>query len=274
MINLVFHFTGNGIHAQAMAWGPYKEEKINISFPLSERKSPREAIKSLKEDLSINPIVWLHFTNKKWQINLSELKNFLELDKFRLENPEIPAFDFLEGTITIEPDIEDYKKSFKEIIATKIMFSLTKESIMELRPQRIFLSHKGIDKPLIREYKYTLELLGFDTWLDEDALTAGTELERGILKGFKDSCAAIFFITHNYKDENYLATEIDYAIAEKRDKGERFSIITLVLNDEAKVPGLLSRYVWKTPASQLEAIREIIKALPIKLGIPGFIDNK
>lgn len=136
-------------------------------------------------------------------------------------------------------------------------------------PMRIFLSHKGADKPLVREFKATLELLGFSPWLDEDAMSAGSELERSILRGFYDSCAAIFFVTPNYKDENFLATEVDYAIQEKRKKGEKFSIITLVFEEgdqTGMVPSLLHRYVWKQPNSNLEALCEILKALPVQTG--------
>jgi hypothetical protein len=143
------------------------------------------------------------------------------------------------------------------------------EYSLGLTPMKIFLSYKGVDKPKVREFKETLELLGFDPWLDEDAMHAGVELERAIAQGFKDSCAAVFFITPNYIDEQYLATEIDYAIAEKRKKGEKFSIITLVYEIDGKkgqVPDLLSRYVWKEPRNDLEAIRELIRALPVKAG--------
>ncbi len=143
------------------------------------------------------------------------------------------------------------------------------EFAMGLTPMKIFLSHKGADKPLIREYKKTLELLGFDPWLDEDAMHAGLELERALLKGFADSCAAVFFVTTNYKDENFLASEVDYAVQEKRKKGDKFSIITLVFHEpseKAKVPELLTRYVWKEPSGQLEGLREIVKALPVQTG--------
>jgi hypothetical protein len=143
------------------------------------------------------------------------------------------------------------------------------EYAMGITPMKIFLSHKGADKPLVREFKRTLELLGFDPWLDEDAMQAGAELERSLLKGFSESCAAVFFVTPNYIDENYLASEIDYAIQEKRKKGDKFSIITLVLgegNNKGTVPELLHRYVWKEPKSDLEALREVIKALPVKTG--------
>jgi hypothetical protein len=134
---------------------------------------------------------------------------------------------------------------------------------------KIFLSHKGVDKLLVRDYKSTLDLLGFDTWLDEDAMPAGTSLDRGILQGFKDSCAVIFFMTPNFKDEGYLETEIDYAMREKREKGDRFQIITLVIGSREQkidVPELLKTYVYKLPNSDLEGLREIIRALPIRVG--------
>lgn len=140
------------------------------------------------------------------------------------------------------------------------------EAAMGISPMKIFLSHKGCNKPFVREFADTLSLLGFSPWLDEDAMSAGTHLERGLLDGFEKSCAAVFFVTPDFKDENYLATEVDYALHEKRKKGDRFSIITLVFSSsDAKgtVPKLLQQYVWKEPASDLAALQEIIKALPV-----------
>ena len=146
----------------------------------------------------------------------------------------------------------------------------THEFVMGVKKMKIFLSHKGADKPMVRKYKQTLEVLGFDVWLDEDALPAGTTLPKGILQGFKDSCAAIFFITPNYKDEGFLETEVNYAITEKMQKGDRFAVVTLVFSDDdgktGEVPELLKTYVWKQPYDDLEAVQEIIKALPVKLG--------
>jgi hypothetical protein len=66
------------------------------------------------------------------------------------------------------------------------------EYSLGLTPMKVFLSHKGVDKPKVREFKETLELLGFDPWLDEDAMHSGVELERAIAQGFKDSCAAVY----------------------------------------------------------------------------------
>ena len=138
------------------------------------------------------------------------------------------------------------------------------------RPKRIFLSHKGADKPLVRKYKKILATLGFDPWLDEDAMPAGTELERGILEGFHDSCAVIFFISPAFKDVGFLATEVNYAIAEKRAKGDRFAIIPLVLDGKdgrmGAVPDLLSPYTYRHPETDLDALDVILRALPIEVG--------
>lgn len=135
----------------------------------------------------------------------------------------------------------------------------------------IFLSHKGSDKEKVVDFKYTLELLGYNPWLDDDAMPAGTSVERGILEGMKTSCAVVFFITSSFEDEGYLRTEVDHAVREKRERGDEFSIITLVLpdsgGDRAHVPELLKSFVWKTPRTDLEALREIIRALPVASGV-------
>jgi hypothetical protein len=139
--------------------------------------------------------------------------------------------------------------------------------------KKVFLSHKGIDKDKVADFKSTLQLLGYDPWLDEDAMPAGTPLERGLLQGMKDSCGVVFFITPSFKDEGYLETEINYAIQEKRAKGERFAIITLQFVDAegkiGEIPELLKTYVWKKPKTSLEALREIVRALPVA---PSVVD--
>ena len=130
---------------------------------------------------------------------------------------------------------------------------------------RIFLSHSSADKNRVRDYHKTLTQLGYNSWLDEDAMTAGVPLERSLLEGMKSSVAAVFFITPAFKDNRYLSAEVDYAVAEKTQRGEGFAIITLVLasgDPEPEVPDLLRRFVWKRPASDLEGLREIIRAIP------------
>jgi hypothetical protein len=144
------------------------------------------------------------------------------------------------------------------------------EAFMGLSPMKIFLSHKSADKTLLRDFAKTLTALGFEPWLDEDAMAAGANLERALLQGFDQSCAVVFFITPNFVDESYLASEIDYAMRQKRAKGDnKFSIITLCFNVDGKkgvVPELLKTYVYKEPSTDLEALREILRALPLTVG--------
>jgi len=133
---------------------------------------------------------------------------------------------------------------------------------------RIFLSHKSVDKDIVRRYYDALNSLGFSPWLDETDLPAGQKLERGILKGFEESCAAVFFITENFADEDYLASEVDYARMQKRAKGDKFTIITLCYPGANEVPGLLKPFVYKTVSNDLEGFNEVVRALPVELGQP------
>lgn len=139
--------------------------------------------------------------------------------------------------------------------------------------KKVFLSHKGVDKNNVIDFEKSLELLGYDPWLDEDAMPAGTPLERGLLQGMQDSCGVVFFITPSFKDEGYLETEINYAIQEKRKKGDKFAIVALQFVDAegnmGEIPELLKTYVWKKPKTPLEAMREIVRALPV---VPGIVD--
>ncbi len=139
--------------------------------------------------------------------------------------------------------------------------------------KRVFLSHKGANKKLVNEFKETLELLGYQPWLDEDAMPAGARIDRELLQGMKDSCGVVFFITQEFKDEGFLGAEIEYALDEDRRKGEKFAIIPLVfVGDDGQsppIPELLQRFIRKTPASDLEALKEIIRALPV---VPGAVD--
>ena len=161
------------------------------------------------------------------------------------------------------------KKDTSNLVPELIKLLQKHELVMGVVGMKIFLSHKGIDKERVRDFKNTLESIGFEPWLDEDAMNAGVELERGIRQGFTDSCAAVFFVTPNFVDEDYLSSEVNYAIAEKRKKKEKFSIITLVFEKngiKGNVPELLEQYVWKEPKTDLEAIREIIRSLPLHIG--------
>lgn len=138
---------------------------------------------------------------------------------------------------------------------------------------KIFLSHKSVDKPLVTRYYTALKSIGFDPWLDESDMPAGSNLEREVLRGFEESCAAVFFITANFTDERYLAAEVDYAVMQKRRKDKKFSIITLRYANAAQVPGLLQPFIYKDIQNDLDGLRELVRALPLEHGPVRWKEN-
>ena len=131
---------------------------------------------------------------------------------------------------------------------------------------RIFLSHKGVDKERVREYSAVLKAMGLQPWLDEEVLKAGDTLD--LEKGMADSCAAVFFVTPAFKAVSWIKDEIEYALKQKKARGNGFKIITLRLADKKgkrrKIPKSLASAssVWKTPKTDMEGIKNIVEALP------------
>lgn len=258
-------FIGGAIKWQDLGamGGAYTEDGITISFPIFHRATAKEASKLVGNVLAGNSVEWLRLDKGAWMFRSDKFKEFF---------PRYETAGWLSGNFELEMDHDIRRERVfdREEDQTVVKFVITPEIVREKMERKIFLSHKGVDKPVIRRFKAALEVVGFEPWLDEDAMVAGAELERALLAGFKSSCAAVFFVTPNYVDSGYLASEVNYAIQEKRRKGDRFSIVTLVLADgEGKVgtvPELLKSYVWKLPATELEAFIEIVKALPLQLG--------
>lgn len=146
----------------------------------------------------------------------------------------------------------------------------TLERFKPAESSKIFLSYKSVDKPTVSRYKTALQTCGFQPWIDEDEMHAGSHLDAAIIKGMRGSCAAVFFITPNFIDERFLKQEIEYGISEERERPRQFVIIPLLLPGASRnnVPPLLSRFVAKTATDELDGVLTIIKALPIKPGVP------
>lgn len=138
---------------------------------------------------------------------------------------------------------------------------------------RIFLSHKGADKATVRLYYRALKSAGLNPWLDEEDMPAGMNPDRGIRQGLKDSGAVIFFLTPDFKDEQFLRDEISYAKEEEREKGDQFAIISLIVpeanrSEKPNIPDLLRQYIWIREESHLASVSKLFDALrPIRLGM-------
>lgn len=258
MRNIIITITNSGFEIEEtphQAWHP--SDGFSVDFVFDYKNIPQKEylltlINSSKE------FEWMSVEGDAFYFDLEKIKKNFSI---------FSDCKWMKSYIRLKPSFENGLDTTKYIVS----FSATKEDIEIFAPKKIFLSHKGADKPMVREYFHLLKELGFEPWLDEDAMVAGTNLNRGIDQGFQESCAAVFFVTPSYVDEGYLEDEVDYAIDEKKEKGDKFAIITLALQNEkgitGEVPRLLRRkYVYKEPASQLEAFREIIRALPLESG--------
>lgn len=169
---------------------------------------------------------------------------------------------FPQGLYTAEAKTE------KTVVGKKIadmIFNWAQRRKREMENSRIFLSHKGINKPLVEKIDRALRLLNLKTWFDRDDLAAGDTLVRSIDNAFESCSAAVFFISGEYVDAGVIRKEIDRAIHESAMRSESFRIIPLVLaqhrGNDAGVPVPLQTLVWKT-VDDIEIIPTILRALP------------
>lgn len=254
---------GGGVSWQDTSSFGFHEGEIGltINFPLYGEGSKTNAERYVSRILSDGNYTFLAKKGTQWIFDGNALN---------LEIPNFSDAKWLKGKFFVESELVIERGPFESSRQeNSLRFILTVEMTQQQNHKKIFLSHKGIDKPRVRRFAQALRAVGLHPWLDEDAMHAGTELERGLISGFDESCAAVFFITTDFEDRDYLASEINYAIAQKREKAENFSIITLVFkNADGKtgpVPKLLRQYVWKEPDCDLNALLEIIRSLPIAI---------
>jgi hypothetical protein len=159
------------------------------------------------------------------------------------------------------------KKVAGEAVAT-LLGNWAEERRLEVETSRIFLSHKGINKPLVDKIDRALRLINLRTWFDRDDLNAGDPLMRGVHGAFDGCAAAVFFISGDYEDAGVIKQEIDRAAHEQAMRPEGFKTIPLVLSQHGGtddlVPAPLKTLVWKT-VDDAEIVPTIIKALPPKV---------
>jgi len=130
---------------------------------------------------------------------------------------------------------------------------------------RIFLSHKGVNKPLVEKIDNALQMLNLKTWFDRNDLVAGDALVRSVDDAFAGCAAAVFFISEDFVDSGVIRNEINRAIHEQAMRSDGFRVIPLVLrqhggNDD-RVPGPFRTLVWKT-VDDVDIVPVILKALP------------
>jgi hypothetical protein len=233
-------------------WQIDPPDELCLSIGFVGKLTRRTALQKARKRQAEGALPWLLYEKRRWQ---------LDVERLRAAFPHEALDQRWRGRPRLEVELDDGRNGMDTPL-TVVHFSC---ALADIQSRRIFLSHKGEDKKMVRRFQRALEAIGHEVWLDEKDLKAGDLLERGILQGFEESCAAVFFITDKFKDERYLKSEIDYAIAQQRARDEGFRIITLAFRrgrQRVEIPPLLKNYVWKSPLSELDALTEILKALP------------
>jgi hypothetical protein len=165
---------------------------------------------------------------------------------------------------------EQLARALEQLADISASLTMTLERFSPVERRRVFLSHRSTDKATVRRFRSVLAAIGFEPWFDDDQMPAGTALDRAILDGMKESCAAVFFITSHFEDSRFISQEVDYAIMQYRERPRDFAIIPILFGEspDAIVPDLLRRFVIKRVSNDMDALLCILRGLPIKPGPP------
>lgn len=203
---------------------------------------------------------------------LGPVEDFVDISEVRTTKEMFQAMQFTEGfgAAGIFPagtydDTSKAKKEAAGFAVAQLMITWAQKRKHAMENSRIFLSHKGANKPIIDKVDQALRLLGLKTWFDRDDLAAGDPLVRGVDSAFAECSAAVFFLSGQFADAGVIQREIDRAIHEQAMRADGFRVIPIVLaqhgGSDDRVPAPLNTLVWKT-VDDVDIVPTILKALP------------
>lgn len=203
---------------------------------------------------------------------LGSLKEFADISEMQTTKEMFQALQFTDGfgAAGIFPwgTYDDSSKAVKGaagLAVAQLIIAWAERRRRVMENSRIFLSHKGANKPLIDKVDQALRLLGLKTWFDRDDLAAGDPLVRGVDNAFIKCSAAVFFLSGQFADAGNIQREIDRAIHEQAMRADGFRVIPIVLaqhgGSDDRVPLPLKTLVWKT-VDDIDIVPTILKALP------------
>lgn len=200
------------------------------------------------------------------------VEDFVDISELQTTKEMFREMQFTEGFgaagIFTAETYDDTSKATKKdagLAVAQLLIAWAQKRRHAMDNSRIFLSHKGANKPLIDKVDQTLRLLGLKTWFDRDDLAAGDPLVRGVDNAFAECSAAVFFLSGQFADAGVIQREIDRAIHEQAMRADGFRVIPIVLaqhgGSDDRVPAPLKTLVWKT-VNDIDILPTILKALP------------
>jgi hypothetical protein len=116
---------------------------------------------------------------------------------------------------------------------------------METRmKEHIFISHSSKDDEFVKALGKSLEIQGFDTWIDSRRLTGGDELGPRIKQDIEKARAFIVVLSKNAFNSEWIQKEVKYAL-EVKNRSKDYPVIPLML--EGVEPAALNLYFEKEP---------------------------
>jgi hypothetical protein len=205
---------------------------------------------------------------------LDDSEDAREITGQRLANELFAAYQFVPGPALIGRFPKGYgdgilaEQFSKTRAAAKIIWEWAERERLNVEQSGIFLSHRGVNKPLIEKIDQALRLLNLKSWLDKHDLKVGTPLVRGVDDAFGRCSAVVFFVTADFVDDGVISAEIDRAIHENALRPHEFSIIPLVLRQhggtDSHMPAPLKKLRWEV-VDDIEILPTILRALPPKV---------
>jgi hypothetical protein len=261
-IGILFSFAGD-MHTTGTGGPGADAHGFTLSFILNGAYPASRVHEAFAHHLARGKVTWIVPRRHLCEVDLDAAKRALS---YHLKA------DWIQGRAVVEPEVvERPHQVFDRVqMETHIILRILREEVVLKQQSRVFLSHKSANKKMVREFYEILLELGFQPWLDEEEMVLGANLHRELDAGMRSSCAAVFFITPEFVDEKFLEYEIDLAMREKTARASRFSIITLSFTNSSGqrgvVPQVLRTFIYGEPKCELDALRSILRALPLRVG--------
>jgi len=132
----------------------------------------------------------------------------------------------------------------------------------------IFICHSSVDKPFVRELKWSLERYDVQVWVDEDELKAGSSLVNTLSSAISEMQYLGIVLSPNAVKSNWVQQELELALTEQIESAG-VKVIPLMLRD-CEVPNFLKgkKYVnfveWnrsRKPKKKQELLKKCVKEI-------------
>lgn len=80
---------------------------------------------------------------------------------------------------------------------------------------RVFLSHAGPDKPVVRRIANALRVAGHEPWLDEDQILVGESIPAAIERGLRDADFVVLCLSEAAATRGWIEAERDATLMQQ-----------------------------------------------------------